>query len=193
MAARIDFFISYTGRDLPWAEWVDARLRDPGYSTIVQFADFRPGQNIIHRMQTALATANQVIGILSPRYLESPFTTAEWTAAVRDDPLGEKRRLLLVRVEPTELIVLLPNIIHIDLVGLSEAEAAEKLRAASRPRSRGPPPTPRAVQYRPNLRRSRRAFPGYGTSRSGASPSLPAAVNSSPASGAALMGRPRRR
>jgi hypothetical protein len=98
MAARIDFFISYTGRDLPWAEWVDARLRDPGYSTIVQFADFRPGQNIIHRMQTALATANQVIGILSPRYLESPFTTAEWTAAVRDDPLGEKRRLLLVRV-----------------------------------------------------------------------------------------------
>src|SRR4051812_42267517 len=100
---RADFFISYTGPDRPWAEWVDYRLKQAGYSTIVQFNDFSAGRNIINEMHTALRSSKQVLGILSPRYLESPFAAAEWMAALRDDPIGEKRRLIFIRVEECTL------------------------------------------------------------------------------------------
>lgn len=133
MPKEIDFFISYAIRDLAWAEWVDFRLRRAGYSTIVQFADFRAGHNIVSKMHTALRSAKQVIGILSPRYLESSFAAAEWMAAVREDPLGEKRTLLFVRIEECSLSGLLGNIIYIDLVGLNEQEAENKLLREVRP------------------------------------------------------------
>jgi len=123
---KFDFFISYTNSDLAWAEWVDFRLKQAGYSTIVQFADFSAGGNIINEMHTALKSAKQVLGILSQRYLESRFAAVEWMAALHDDPLGEKRRLIFVRVEKCTLSGLLPNIIYIDLVGLTEEHAEAK-------------------------------------------------------------------
>jgi tetratricopeptide (TPR) repeat protein len=123
---KIDFFISYTNSDLPWAEWIDFQLRQAGYSTIVQFANFGAGRNFINEMHTALRDAKKVLGILSPRYLDSPFAAVEWMAALRDDPLGEKQRLTFVRIEECTLSGLLPSIVYIDLVGLAEKQAQEK-------------------------------------------------------------------
>jgi phage replication-related protein YjqB (UPF0714/DUF867 family) len=54
MASK-DFFISYTGADRAWAEWIADTLERAGYSTVLQEWDFRPGENFIHRM-------NQVLG-----------------------------------------------------------------------------------------------------------------------------------
>ena len=124
---KIDFFISYTHTDLAWAEWIDSKLRQAGYSTIVQFANSGAGRNFINEMHTALKSTRRVLGILSPRYLESPFATVEWMAALRDDPLGENQRLIFVKVEECTLSGLLPSIVYIDLVGLTEEQAAEKL------------------------------------------------------------------
>jgi len=70
--------------------------------------------------------------LLSPRYLQSGFSAAEWNAAFQQDPTGEKRLLIPVRIEECDPIQmgLLRSRVYIDLVGVSEAEATEKLLAA---------------------------------------------------------------
>ena len=40
-----DFFISYTGRDSKWAEWIAWCLEQAGYSVIIQAWDFPAGSN----------------------------------------------------------------------------------------------------------------------------------------------------
>jgi phage replication-related protein YjqB (UPF0714/DUF867 family) len=41
-----DFFISYTGADRAWAEWIAVQLEAAGYSTVLQAWDFRPRQRL---------------------------------------------------------------------------------------------------------------------------------------------------
>jgi len=36
-----DFFISYTGVNRPWAEWIAVQLEAAGYITVLQSFDFR--------------------------------------------------------------------------------------------------------------------------------------------------------
>ena len=43
----VDFFISYTKADLPWAEWIAWQLEAAGYTTLLQAWDFRPGSNFV--------------------------------------------------------------------------------------------------------------------------------------------------
>ena len=70
-----NFFISYTGRDRAWAEWIAWILEEEGYSTVIQAWDFRPGGNFVLDMQQA-TTAARTIAVLSSLYLDKPFTTA---------------------------------------------------------------------------------------------------------------------
>jgi hypothetical protein len=46
-------FLSYTGTDQAWAEWIAQTLEQAGYSVILQAWDFRPGDNFIQRMDEA--------------------------------------------------------------------------------------------------------------------------------------------
>lgn len=129
-----DFFISYNGKDKDWAEWIAWQLEDTGYSVVIQAWDFRPGGNFVLEMQKA-AQANRTLLVLSPNYLAAQFTQPEWAAAFAQDPKGEKRFLLPVRVVECEPVGLLKPIIYIDLVGLDEAGAKEKLLAGINPES----------------------------------------------------------
>lgn len=45
--ARTDFFISYTGKDRTWAEWIAWHLEEAGYSTVLQAWDFHAGGNFV--------------------------------------------------------------------------------------------------------------------------------------------------
>jgi hypothetical protein len=121
------FFVSYTGVDTQWAEWVAWTLEHEGHEIILQKWDFRPGGNFVVEMQRAAATAERTIAILSPDYLNSSFATPEWIAALADDPTGSKLKLVPVRVRECELGGLWKAIIHIDLVGADEAEAKRRL------------------------------------------------------------------
>ena len=83
--ASTDFFISYTGADQAWAEWIAETLERAGHSTVLQSWDFRPGENFIERMNDALVDAERVVAVLSPAYFRSEYARDEWTAAmVRD-------------------------------------------------------------------------------------------------------------
>jgi TIR domain/NB-ARC domain len=140
-----DFFISYTQSDRTWAEWVAWQLEVNGYRIIVQAWDFTPGSDWVHKMQLATSSAKRTIAILSPDYLQSVHGEAEWRVAYAHDPTGEEGRLILVRVLPCHPPGLLTTRVILDLVGLTEQVAAERLidgLKARRARPTRPPSFP---------------------------------------------------
>jgi len=126
---RRDFFISYTGVNHAWAEWIAVQLEQAGYTTLLQAWDFRPGSDFVHQMQQATSTAGRTIAVLSPAYFGSAFGEAEWRAAFVKDPTGELGLLVPVRVQPCQPPGLLASRVYVDLVEVAEAEARRRLLA----------------------------------------------------------------
>jgi len=86
-----DFFISYTGADCRWAEWIAWCLEQDGYTVIIQAWDFPAGSNFVYEMDNALKEAERVVAELSPAYLTSKYALTEWAGAFRSDPQGKER------------------------------------------------------------------------------------------------------
>src|SRR6476469_9171072 len=105
-----DFFISYTGADRDWAEWIASTLKAANFSVVIQAWDFRPGGNFVIEMQKAAAGSNRTIAVLSPAYVRSLYAMAEWAAAFAADPDGSKGKLVPVMVQETALEGLLAPI-----------------------------------------------------------------------------------
>jgi TIR domain len=132
----LDFFISYTHADRPWAEWIAWQLEDAGYRTAVQAWDSLPGDDFLSWMDRAIRSAKHVLVVLSPAYVEATsFTNPEWTAALGRDPTGERGVLVPVRVADFTPDGLLRTRVWVDLVGKDEnAARAELLEGARRHR-----------------------------------------------------------
>jgi hypothetical protein len=128
--AQVDFFISYTAADRAWAEWIAWQLEADGYTTRLQAWDFRPGTDFVHQMQQATQEADRTVAVVSPAYFGSQFGEAEWRVAFAKDPTGEHGLLVPVRVEDCDPPGLLSTRVYVDLVGLDEAAARERLLAA---------------------------------------------------------------
>ncbi|MEV4666348.1 toll/interleukin-1 receptor domain-containing protein [Microbacterium sp. LWO12-1.2] len=145
-----DFFISYTSADSEWAEWIAWQLELAGYTTVIQKWDFKVGSNFVIEMDKASKRAKRTLVVLSPAFLQSQYTTAEWAAAFAKDPEGQSLNVVPVLVEKTELDGLLSQIVHANLIGLSREDAAATLIAAvepgrSKPTSEPPFPGARAT------------------------------------------------
>jgi TIR domain/Tetratricopeptide repeat len=143
--AAADFFVSYTGADQAWAEWIAEQLEDAGYTTLLQAWDFRPGSDFLHQMHQATSSAQRTVALLSAAYFGSQFGEAEWRAAFAKDPTGELGLLVPVRVQDCQPPGLLASRVYVDLVGLDEPAAAARLRAGllggrARPPGRRPYP-----------------------------------------------------
>lgn len=118
-----DFFISYAIEDRKWARWVKQCLEEQRYQTIFPERDFPAGSNFVVEMSNALKVSARVIAVLSPAYLASPYTRAEWADVVRRDPTGEKRLLIPVKVAPCEVDPLLGTLLWINVIGKDEQQA----------------------------------------------------------------------
>ena len=125
-----DFFISYTGNDRTWAEWVAWVLEEAGYSVVIQAWDFRVGGNFVLDMQRATVEATRTIAVLSSLYLEKSFPQPEWAAAFAQDPTSQERKLIPVRVEDCNPPGLLRQIVYVDVFNCDEAEAQQRLLSA---------------------------------------------------------------
>jgi tetratricopeptide (TPR) repeat protein len=156
--AAAEFFVSYTGADTAWAEWIADQLEAAGHPVILQAWDFRPGENFIARMNQALEQTDRVVAVLSPAYFGSAYASDEWTAALVRDQEG-RDRLLPVRIAPCDLPPLLANRIYVDLVGLGEDAAAAKLLAGIA-QGRAKPADRRPFPGRTGRRAGRSRFPG---------------------------------
>ena len=151
------FFISYTSSDRQWAEWIAMQLEEAGYTLFIQAWDFRPGSNVVAEMERAAKYAERTLLVLSPAYLLSDFTFAEWAAAFSQDPRGTHGRVLPVQIEPCDVSSLLGEVVSIDLVSLDEMQARERLlegvkKGRGKPMSVGFP-----IQHVPHAHAS---FPG---------------------------------
>jgi tetratricopeptide (TPR) repeat protein len=135
------FFVSYTGADRAWAEWIAWQLEDAGHRVVVQAWDFRPGENFIANMRRALDTSDRTIAVISAAYLESVYGSDEWTAAFIHDQAGQTS-LLAVRVQDVPLPRLLRPWVYIDLVGVDQEVAAQRLLEGVRPGRRKPEQPP---------------------------------------------------
>ncbi|MEM6838723.1 MAG: TIR domain-containing protein [Cyanobacteria bacterium P01_C01_bin.120] len=135
-----DFFISYTRSDRPWAEWIGWILEAAGYSVFIDAWDFRPGANFVTEMDKG-TRCRQTIAVLSQAYLDARYTKSEWAAAFADDPQGDGRKLIPVRIEDFDPSGLLKSIVYVDFVGVTSSEVAtERLLQALK--ERGKPTTP---------------------------------------------------
>ncbi len=152
-----DFFVSYATPDEGWAEWIAWQLEEhAGMSAFLQAWDFRPGSNFVEKMDEGASRCDRTIAVLSENYLNSRFGRAEWQSAFRNDPNGEKGLLIPVRVGECDVTGLLGQIVYVDLVGLDEDGAHEKLLAGiafGRAKPADAPPFPGA-------RRAKPSFPG---------------------------------
>ena len=148
-----DFLISYAVADRAWAEWACWVLESAGFTVVSQNWDLRPGANFIVEMHKAVQQTRKTIVLISPDYLASSYERSEWNAALTADARGETRRLLPVRIHETEISEPLRSVVHLDLVGLDEANAraallqavASEQTSATTPRRPGskPPAFPR--------------------------------------------------
>jgi hypothetical protein len=96
-------------------------------SVVLQAWDMVPGLDFPHEMQKATTTAKRTLAVLSPAYFTSQFSEAEWRVAFADDPSGEQRRLIPVRVIDFKPAGLLATRIYIDLVGKDRQAARTAL------------------------------------------------------------------
>ena len=132
-----DFFVSYNRADQTWAEWIAWVLEENGHTVIIEAWDFRPGGNWALDMQRATEAAHTTVMVLSANFLEKGrFTQPEWAAAFAQDPTGEERRLLPIRVgdcQPTGMLALVQ---YVDMVGQSEAEAEQLVLSALKERAK---------------------------------------------------------
>jgi hypothetical protein len=154
------FFISYTKTDSEWAEWIAWVLEEEEHTVTFQKWDFRPGGNFVVQMQNAAAKADRTIAVLSRDYLRSSFAAPEWVAAFAHDPTGSNLKLVPVRVRECDPEGLLKALTYIDLVGVDESVARQRLmdglRAGRAKPSLAPsfPGSPAAARHKPAL------FPG---------------------------------
>jgi hypothetical protein len=145
--SKKDFFISYNRHDESWAEWIAWTLEAAGYEVVIEKWDFRPGGNFALEMQQATTLAERTIMVLSKNYLNGKFTHPEWAAAFAQDPTGEKRLLLPIRVGACDPPGMLKTFIYVDLVGVGEATAQDLvLRAVQQGRTKPEQKPPFPVQ-----------------------------------------------
>ena len=153
------FFISCNKADREWAEWIAWALEEAGYTVIIQAWDFGAGSNFVLEMDKGAKEAERTIAVLSPDYLTALFTQPEWAAAFAQDPTGEKRTLVPVRVRECKLQGLLAQVVYIDVVGKNEIQARETLLAAAKG-GRLKPSTAPAFPGARKLDRASPRFPG---------------------------------
>jgi hypothetical protein len=123
---RCDFFVSYTGADTAWVEWIAWQLRAAGYTVRIPAWHFRPGMHFVAVMGQALDACERMIAVVSQAYLDqSTYGSDEWTTAFMYDWI--RSNVVLILVEQVTLPRLLHTWIHLNLSGLEADEAAARL------------------------------------------------------------------
>ncbi|MBI4681008.1 MAG: toll/interleukin-1 receptor domain-containing protein [Nitrospirae bacterium] len=121
-----DFFISYNKHDEKWAEWIAWQLENAGYDIVIQLWDWGPGNNFILEMQKATELCQHTIIVLSPHFLDSEYTQPEWAQAFAQDPTGENRLLIPVRVANCELNGFFKPLVYIDFLEAPPSDKQER-------------------------------------------------------------------
>jgi len=124
--SRRDFFISFNGADLAYAEAIDKALKEAGFTTYFHPVDLAAGGNILIWMDVALDNSAQTLALYSPAYTSDTavYSKAERYATLWQDPVSDKRKLIPVLLKDTTFTPLMAPIKYIDVRGKMQADAA---------------------------------------------------------------------
>jgi tetratricopeptide (TPR) repeat protein len=170
-----EFLISYAWADHAWAEWIAWQLEVAGYATRLQALDVQLSDDLVIQIGQTVAGTARLVAVLSPAYLASRLGEAQWRPVAASDPSGDRGLLVPVRVANGHPDELLAGRAHVDLVGLAEAEATERLLAFVRQWRPGRPEAPPAFLgvHAPVGLGVQPPFPGPGPSISNLAPRNP--------------------
>jgi hypothetical protein len=126
---RRDFFISHSSADERWAEWIAVQLERVGYRVELDVWEWMPGSNFIAAMEGALQRAERVIAVYSASYFTRPYSSADRQAPVTAAFREHSAKVIPVQVDDCEIPDLYHNLACINLTGLEEHEAVERLVA----------------------------------------------------------------
>ncbi len=127
--SKKDFFISYTGRDVAWAEWIAFELEEKGYTTVVQAWDFAAGRDFLTEMNRAVLECERLLPVFSPAYFDSPFARRELNSFTALDGDGSKGLVIPVLVAPVADLGLFRSLVYIDISTDDETSARDRLLA----------------------------------------------------------------
>ena len=122
-------FVSHHRKDMTWAAWAVDQLAAAGYP-VEASRDYLTGDNVTESIRRAIESADRVVCLLSPDYVASEYTWAEFRA-------GPSKRIAF-RVQNCDPEDLLQGVPYVELVGLDKTAAAERFLLGIR----GFPPLP---------------------------------------------------
>ena len=135
--AMADFFISLSGKDKAWGDWIAWQLDEAGYKIIYQHWHFQVGEDFLRHMEKAGREADRVLLVLSNHYFDSNFTQAELTQWLYRELAGGKGGLVPVVIGECDLKgSLLGPRAYVDLTGLDEEAARKTLLEGLRQRGK---------------------------------------------------------
>jgi WD40 repeat protein len=120
-------FLSVAGPDAAWGDRIDQHLRDAGLEVEYYRRSFPQGTSFVKEIDSALASCDRMVALLSPGYCDRrSWVTEEWQAAL---VIARQRPgfLALFLIEQCQLPPLLAPLNYVNLTQLSEEAAAGRL------------------------------------------------------------------
>ena len=111
-------------------------------------------------MHRAAQNTKTTLAVLSDNYLNAAYTQSEWAVAFRQDPQGQERTLIPIRVSDCQPTGLLGPIVYVDLVNQPGPEARKLLLEALKERTKPDQAPPFPVKSADRVAPNRAAFPG---------------------------------
>ncbi|MGW5262150.1 FxSxx-COOH system tetratricopeptide repeat protein [Microbispora sp. NPDC004025] len=121
-----DFFVCHADADVQWAEWIGAELEGAGYGVVLKSWDFRPGHNLLAKLDEALAKSRHTLCLLSEA--DEAVQAAARAAAQLQEVEGKDRALIPVLLAECERPPLLAAYVPIDLRDVSREDGGDEAR-----------------------------------------------------------------
>jgi hypothetical protein len=92
----LNVFISHSSLDKEYAHYIEAYLSQAGHEVWLDSSAFKPGDNLIEKLDVGLREADAVIVIVSRHSLQSKWIKHEFSALALRNISGETARIIPV-------------------------------------------------------------------------------------------------
>ncbi|MGK0438184.1 MAG: hypothetical protein ACJATK_001133 [Paracoccaceae bacterium] len=111
----MNVFISHSSLDKEYAHYIEAYLSQAGHEVWLDSSAFKPGDNLIEKLDVGLREADAVIVIVSRHSLQSKWIKHEFSALALRNISGETARIIPVLIDTSTVPEYLAQYIYVDL------------------------------------------------------------------------------